>query len=90
MDEREHENRDHVSRKEFNQLQALVKDNNELLRKMHRAAIFKRIMMLLYLAIIIGGMIVAYYFIQPYLEGALGFAQNTSGGSGALIQELLQ
>ena len=47
----------------------LAKENNELLRKMHRAAMWGVAFKLLWLAVIIGVPIALYYyFLMPYYE----------------------
>ncbi|OHA21195.1 MAG: hypothetical protein A2849_01600 [Candidatus Taylorbacteria bacterium RIFCSPHIGHO2_01_FULL_51_15] len=50
------------------QTHRLAEENNALLRKMRRAALFGLIWHILYWAVIIGISIGAYYFIQPYVE----------------------
>ena len=50
----------------------MVEENNTLLRKMHRAALFWRVFHTLYWIIIIGLSVGAYYFFQPYVEQIQG------------------
>ncbi len=61
------------------QTHRLVGDNNKLLRKMHRAAIWGRVGHLLYWIVIIGLSVGAYYFVEPYvtqLQGVYGGVQT--------------
>jgi len=46
-----------------------TEENNRLLRKMHRAAVWGRVARLLYWVIILGAALGAYYYLQPYIEG---------------------
>ncbi len=50
------------------QTSRLVEENNHLLRKMHRAALWGRIGRLFYWLVILGLSFGAYYFIQPYVD----------------------
>ena len=50
------------------QTHRMVEENNKLLRKMHRSALWGHIFRFLYWAIIIGLSVGAYYFVQPYIE----------------------
>lgn len=50
------------------QTSRLVEENNKILRKMHRAALWGTIFRVLYWAVIIALSIGAYYFIQPYVD----------------------
>ena len=50
------------------QTSRLVEENNKILRKMHRAALWGRIFHFLYWVAIIGLSVGAYYFIQPYVD----------------------
>jgi uncharacterized membrane protein len=50
----------------------MVEENNKLLRKMHRAALWGRIFHFFYWAAIIGLSVGAYYFIQPYVDQVQG------------------
>ena len=54
------------------QTHRMTEENNKLLRKMHRAALWGRIFHFLYWSIIIGLSIGAYYFIQPYVDQVKG------------------
>jgi len=69
----------------------MVQENNTLLRKMRRAALWGRIWHVLYWTVIIGLSIGAYYFIQPYVEqvqgiygGVQGDVENIRGAAGQL------
>jgi len=73
------------------QTSRLVEENNKILRKMHRAALWGRIMHFLYWTIIIGLSVGAYYFIQPYVDqvqgiygGVKGDVENIRGAAGQL------
>ena len=53
----------------------LTEENNKILRKMHRAALWKNFFSVLYWVFIVGTALGAYYFLQPYvgtLQGMLG------------------
>ena len=50
------------------QTSRLVEENNKILRKMHRAALWGRIVRILYWAVIIAFSVGAYYYVQPYIE----------------------
>ena len=54
------------------QTHRLVEENNKLLRKMHRAAIWGRVWHFLYWTVIIGLSVGAYYFVEPYLKQLQG------------------
>ena len=54
------------------QTSRLVEENNKILRKMHRAALWGRLWHVLYWTVIIGASVGAYYFIQPYVEQVQG------------------
>ena len=62
------------------QTHRLVEENNELLRKMHRAALVGRVFRLLYWIAIIGLSVGAYYLIQPYVEQIQNAFDNLKGG----------
>jgi hypothetical protein len=58
--------------REMKELLELTKDNNKLLHKMRRHAIYGNIMRLFYWAIILGGpVVIYYYFLQPYLADVM-------------------
>ena len=54
------------------QTHRMVEENNHLLRKMHRSALWGRFFHFLYWAVIIGLSVGAYYFIQPYVDQLRG------------------
>lgn len=54
------------------QTHRMVEENNQLIRKMRRAALWGRLWHILYWVIIIGASLGAYYFIQPYVEQVQG------------------
>lgn len=47
------------------------RDNNKMLKKMRTSARFWSFMRIVYWAVIIGGAIGVYYYIQPYLDNLL-------------------
>jgi|TARA_Y100000310_G_scaffold296014_1_gene327884 hypothetical protein len=58
--------------REFKELLKLTRDNNKLLHKMRRHAIYGNIIRLFYWALILGvPIVIYYYFLQPYLEQVL-------------------
>ena len=58
----------------------LARENNRLLKKMHRAAVINQILQLAYWAIIIGLPIALYYyFLQPYIGQFIKNYQNIRG-----------
>lgn len=50
------------------QTSRLVEENNQLLRKMRRAALWGRVSSIAYWIIIIGLSVGAYVYIQPYIS----------------------
>lgn len=75
------------------QTHRMVEENNKLLRKMHRAALWGRIFHFFYWAAIIGLSVGAYYFIQPYVEqvqsiygGVKGDVENIRGAASQVGQ----
>ena len=54
------------------QTHRMVEENNHLIRKMRRAALWGRVWTILYWTVIIGASVGAYYFIQPYVEQVQG------------------
>lgn len=48
-----------------------TEENNSILKKMYRGVIWGRVFKALYLLIIVGAAVGAYYYIQPYVEGVL-------------------
>jgi hypothetical protein len=54
----------------------LTKENNKILRAMRRSARFAMIMRIIYWAIIIGGVVVSYYAIQPFINPLIDGYKN--------------
>lgn len=50
------------------EIEELVRENNEILRKMQRAQVRGKVYRALYWIIIIVMAVAAFYFIQPYVE----------------------
>jgi hypothetical protein len=67
--------------KQLKEALELARENNQILRKMRRSMIWNRIFKFFYLLVILAVTFGAYYFIQPYLDGALGAYQNVVGTS---------
>ena len=82
------------------QTHRLTEENNHLLRKMHRAALWGRVFHFIYWVVIIGLSLGAYYFIQPYIDqltqvyggikSDVGTVQNTVGQVGNLLKKIGQ
>jgi predicted MFS family arabinose efflux permease len=66
------------------QISRLVEENNKILRKMRRAALWGRLTHILYWAVIVGASIGTFYYIQPYVEQLQGAYENAS----ALLQNI--
>jgi len=67
----------------------LAKENQKILKKLHRAHILGRAVKIFYWVIIIGVGVGAFYFLQPYidsLKGAFGGARDTIDN----VQKVLQ
>ena len=58
---------------------ALAKENNRLLKKMRRAAIWGRVMHLLYWVLIIGVSLGLFYFLQPYIDQVKALYEGLQG-----------
>ena len=56
----------------------LLKENNEMLKKLVRYQKWNQIYRILYWGIIIFSSVGAYYFIQPYLSGLLNVSGDVS------------
>ncbi|MEX0909870.1 MAG: hypothetical protein WDZ75_01090 [Candidatus Paceibacterota bacterium] len=54
----------------IDRLLRLSEENNRMLKAMHRAQVWARFFRFIYWAVIIALTIVAYYYLQPYLEQA--------------------
>jgi hypothetical protein len=59
---------DQEDRRNLEHTLSLAKDNNRMLKKLHRAMRWSRFFRLIYLVIIIAASVGAYYYVQPYLE----------------------
>ena len=71
--------------REMKELLELTRDNNKLLRKMRRHAIFGNVTRLIYWAVIFGvPVIIYYYFIQPQLGNIVGTYDSVKGGAEGL------
>jgi len=57
-----------------------TEENNVLLKKIHRANVWNRVIRIFYWLIIIGITLGSYYFIQPYIHGMLGAYQSLLTG----------
>jgi len=67
----------------------ITRENNKLLRKMHRSAVVSRIVQLIWWSILIGVPIFVYYYIlQPYLRELLELYSGVQNGVSD-VQELL-
>ncbi len=69
----------------------LEKENNRILRGMHRSMIWSQIFTFIYWLIILGALGASYYYMQPYLVKYLESYQNlvhaistATGGASAL------
>jgi len=58
----------------------LSKENNEILKKMHRGAVWGRVFRILYWVIILGAMFGAYYVLQPFIDSLVEAYKNLMGG----------
>jgi len=58
----------------------LAEENNKLLKKLHRAAIWSRAFRVVYWAVILIAGFGAYYFIQPYIEALQSTYEGIRGG----------
>jgi len=61
-----------------------TEENNELLRKIHRASVWGRAFKIFYWFIIIGATLSSYYFIQPYVGSLLGAYKSIISGAETL------
>lgn len=66
------------------QTHRMVEENNALLRKMRRAALFGRIFHILYWVVIIGVSVGAYYVVQPYVDQVRGIYSGVQTDVGAV------
>ena len=59
---------------------ASVKENNTLLKKVHRSLVVSRTIKIVYWTIIIGVAIGAFYFLQPYVDSIQEAYDDIRGG----------
>ncbi len=57
----------------------LSQENNKMLHSIKRQMLFGRIIRIVYWVIIIGAAVGAYYYIEPYLDGAIGAYGSVKG-----------
>jgi len=58
----------------------LSRENNKLLKKMHRNAVWGHIFRAMYWVVIIGASVGAYYYLQPVLTGLLSTYEGITSG----------
>ena len=84
---------DPESKKLLEETFRLSEENNKILRYVQRSIRVSRIITALYWVFIIGSVIGAFYFLQPYLDsvmGAYGGAKSNIDTINSLLQELNQ
>jgi len=54
----------------------IAKENNQLLKKLLRKERWAQAMRILYWLIILGSILATYYYLQPYIESAVGIYGN--------------
>ena len=60
----------------------LVKENHKILKSMRRSARWSSFLRFVYWAVILGGAVASYYFIQPYLNAVVnGYNEIQKGVS---------
>ena len=57
---------------QIEELLELTRENNRLLRSLHKAQMWATIFRVVYWTVILGGMAGAYYFLQPIFEQYMG------------------
>jgi len=57
----------------------LAQENNKMLHAIRRSMVWGRIWRVFYWVVIIGAAIGAYYYIEPYIDGAIGAYGNVKG-----------
>ena len=62
----------------------LAKDNHKLLKKMRRNMLFGSFTRAIYWIIILGASLGAYYYMQPYIDGARDAIHKIQSGAGAV------
>ena len=70
---------------------ALLKENNELLRKLRRQALWGAVFKTLWVIILLGLPLYLYYALQPQIDSLRSIYQETAGMSGQVqdLQNLL-
>jgi len=58
----------------------LTKENNEILKKMYRGAVWGRVFRVLYFVVILGAMFGAYYVLQPFVDSLMDAYTSLMGG----------
>ena len=82
---------DEETRELINKIYDLTHENNKMLHKMHRVAIYGRITQTLYWIVILALSVSAYYYIQPYLDSVLKGYQSileNAGKVGSAAQKI--
>ena len=64
---------------QLEEILAVVKENNKILRKMHRTQVWSGVLRLMYWAVIIGASIGAWYYFQPILDDYMKTYQSLMG-----------
>jgi Trk-type K+ transport system membrane component len=54
----------------------LAEENNKILRKMHRSAVWASVFRVIYWIVIIGASIGVYYYIEPYVNQIEGLYKS--------------
>lgn len=62
---------DPESKRSLRELIELTRENNVLLKKLHRAAMWGRVWRIFWWTLVIGSALGAYYFFQPFIESGL-------------------
>ena len=60
----------------MSEILSLTKENNRILRAMHRSMIWGQVFTMIYWIIILGGIGASYYYLQPYLTQYIGTYQS--------------
>ena len=64
----------------------LTRKNNKILKNIQSAMRWGRVFRIVYWIIIIGSMLGAYYFLEPYFRSVLGTYKGIMGGIGKTQQ----
>lgn len=65
---------------QFSEMYRMVKENNQMLYRIRRAARWGIIFRIFYWMVIIGLSVGTYYYIQPYLDALGGVFEELKGG----------